>query len=126
MTKYVIKPYQKGFEGDQARIGQEVARNWIWPYAYDLEDLCKIHAQPDFDPDTRHYCFLDDEMVGFMASMITPAGGGAISTANLEFPRMLPGHEGAAEILIEAALDTLKAKGISRDEWQRRPRKMMG
>ncbi len=57
MQKYIVKEYQKWFEQDQARIGIEVARNWIWPYAYDLEDLLKASAQPDFDPDTRHYCF---------------------------------------------------------------------
>ena len=42
MQKYVIKNYQKGFEQDQARIGIEVVRNWIWPFAYDQEDLLKI------------------------------------------------------------------------------------
>ena len=41
MQKYAIKNYQKGFEEGQARIGAQAARNWIWPYAYDLEDLLK-------------------------------------------------------------------------------------
>ena len=74
----------------------------------------KIHAQPDFDPDTRHYCFLDDEMVGYMFSLVTPLGDSAVSTANLDFPRMMPGHEQAAELLIERAFETLKKKGVSR------------
>ena len=114
MRKYVIKDYQEWFERDQARIGQEVARNWIWPYAYDLEDLLKIHAQSDFDPDTRHYCFLDDEMVGYMVSIVIPSGEGDVSSASLDFPRMLPGHEGAAELLIETSFETLRKKSISR------------
>ncbi|MCK4788307.1 MAG: hypothetical protein KAV87_31485 [Desulfobacteraceae bacterium] len=113
MQKYVIKNYQKGFEQDQVRIGLEVARNWIWPYAYDLEGLLKVHSQPDFDPDTRHYCFLDDEMVGYMFSLVTPLGDSALSTANLDFPRMMPGHEQAAELLIERAFETLNEKGVS-------------
>jgi hypothetical protein len=114
MQKYVVRDYQKGFEEDQARIGLEVARNWIWPYAYNLADLLQLHAQPDFDPTTRHYCFLGTEMVGYMFSVITPSEGGAVSTANLDFPRMLPGHEQAAESLVERAFDTLKRKGVSR------------
>jgi hypothetical protein len=114
MQKYVIKDYQKGFEQDQSRIGLEVARHWIWPYAYHLENLLKVHAQPDFDPDTRHYCFLDDEMVGYMLSIIPSLGDGAVSTANLDFPRMMPEHEQAAELLIERAFETLKKKGVSR------------
>jgi hypothetical protein len=114
MNEYVIKDYQKGFEQDQVRIGLEVARNWIWPYAYHLDELLKIHARPDFDPDTRHYCFLGDEMVGYMFSLVTPLGDSGISTANLDFPRMLPGHEQAAALLIAKALESLRKKGISR------------
>jgi hypothetical protein len=116
MQQYVIKDYQKGYEEDQARIGQEVANHWIWPYAYDLEDLLEIHARPDFDPETRHYCFLGDEMVGTMFSVITPSKDGDGSIATLDFPRFLPEHEQAAELLIEKALDTLKKKGVSRVE----------
>lgn len=114
MQRYVIRNYQKGFEQDQVRIGREVARNWIWPYAYDLEGLLKVHSQPDFDPDTRHYCFLDNEMVGYMFSLVTPLGDNGSSTANLDFPRMMPGHEQAAELLLERAFETLNKKRVSR------------
>lgn len=114
MPNYVIKSYQKGFEHGQACIGAEVARHWIWPYGYDLEDLLKASAQPDFDPENRHYCFVDDEMVGYMFStLIPPSGDNAGSTANLDFPRMLPGHEPAAELLIESAFENLSKKGAS-------------
>jgi hypothetical protein len=114
MQKYIIKDYQKGFEKDQVKIGLEVAQKWIWPYAYHLEGLLKVHAQLDFDPDTRHYCFLGDKMVGYMFSLVTPLGDDAASTADLDFPRMMPGHEQAAELLIEKAFETLKKKGVSR------------
>ncbi len=116
MPKYVIRDYQKGFEQDQARIGIDVARSWIWPYAYHLEDLLKIHSQPDFDPDTRQYCFLDDQMVGYVFSLCQPSGDNdnKETIATLEFPRMLPGHEQAAELLIEKALETLRKKGVAR------------
>ena len=113
MQEYVIKDYQEGFEQDQVRIGLKAARNWIWPYAYDLQGLRKVRAQPDFDPDTWHYCFLGDEMVGYVVSRITPSDDDAVSGAHLDFPRMMPGHEHAAEQLIERALDTLEKKGVS-------------
>src|SRR5512140_545335 len=114
MQKYIVRDYQKGFEQDQVGIGLEVSRNWIWPYAYHLEDLLKIHAQPGFDPATRHYCFLGDEMVGYLVSSVIPSGDGAICTANLDFPRMLPGHEQAAGMLLESAFYTLRKKGVCR------------
>lgn len=113
MQNYTIKNYRKGFEDGQARIGIDVARKWIWPFAYDQDDLLKICVRPDFDPDTRHYCFAGDEMVGYMFSLIATSEGGE-RTASLEFPRMLPGHEPAAELLVEKALTTLKEKDVSR------------
>jgi hypothetical protein len=114
MKKYVIKDYQKGYEQDQVRIGQQVARAWVWPYAYDLDDLLAIHARPDFDPDTRHYCFLGEEMVGYMFTIVTPPGEGLESSATLDFPRILPGHGDAAEMLMHKAFETLAQKRVSR------------
>jgi hypothetical protein len=114
MQQYMVRDYQQGFERDQARIGRAVARNWIWPYAYDLEGLLKLHARPDFDPDTRHYCFRGDEMVGYSFSVVAPPDESGPITANLDFPRMLPGHEGAAELLVEQALEVLRNRGVSR------------
>ena len=113
MERYHIKAYQKGVEHDQVRIGREVARHWVWPYAYNLEDLLAVHAQPDFDPQTRHYCFLGDEMVGYMFSLVKPAEEGEEITASLDFPRMMPGHEAAAELLVKKAFETLQERGVS-------------
>ncbi len=114
MQHYVIKDYQAGFEQEQARIALEAARDWIWPYAYRAEDLLKFHAQPDFDPETLHFCFLGDEMVGYVSWQAMPAGDRAVPTATLDFPRMVPGHERAAVLLIERAFETLRRKGVSR------------
>jgi len=114
MNKYEIKNHQRGFEQDHARIALEVARDWVWPFAYDVNGLLKIHARPDFDPDTWHYCFLEGEMVGCMFSSILPTGESEIPTANLDFPRMLPGHEQGAELLIERAFEMLREKDVAR------------
>lgn len=114
MQKYVVRDYQKGVESDQARIGIEAARHWVWPFAYDQVDLEKIHAQPDFDPSTRLYCYLNDKMVGFLFFGITPSEESSGATAHLEFPRTLPGHKQAAELLVEKTFETLQKKGISR------------
>jgi hypothetical protein len=113
MERYQIKEYQKGVEHDQVRIGLEVAQTWPWPFAYNLEELLAIHAQPDFDPQTRHYCFLGDEMVGYMVSSIKTPEENQPSFAVLDFPRMLPGHEQAAGLLVTKAIETLQERDIS-------------
>jgi hypothetical protein len=66
MASYVSSTYQEGFEPDQVRIGAQAARDWVWPHAFDLEDLLRLRVQPGFDPATRHHCFLDGEMVGYV------------------------------------------------------------
>jgi hypothetical protein len=113
---YILQDYQKGVEPEQARIGIEASRTWAWPFAYDAEDLLKIHAQPDFDPDTRIYCTLGGEMVGYIFSLIHPGADGEARSATLEFPRMTPGHEQAAELLVARSFEVLKRKGVSRVE----------
>ena len=53
-------------------------------------------------------------MVGYMFSLRMSSGEGTVSTASLEFPRMLPGHEQSAELYLERAFETLKKKRITR------------
>ena len=55
-------------------------------------------------------------MVGYTFSLVTPPPGWASSGAYLDFPRMVHGHEPAARLLVEKALETLKGKGVSRVE----------
>jgi hypothetical protein len=58
----------------------QVAREWIWPNACDLEDLHAIYAQPGCDPDTHLYSFLGEQMVGYMtATILPPVGAGSAS-----------------------------------------------
>lgn len=53
-------------------------------------------------------------MVGFCLAQIKPSADGKSSEALLDFPRMLPGHEGAARLLAEKAIETLENKAVSR------------
>lgn len=114
MGNYTIRNYQRGVEADHARIGIQAAMDWIWPYAHDQEDWEKMNVMPGFDPDTRLYCYLDGEMVGCMFWKANHPGSGEPATAVVDFPRMLPGHECAAEIMLEHAFEIYKRKGFAR------------
>lgn len=112
--KYSIRNYQAGVEAEQAQIGIDVAKKWIWPYAFEEEDLQTLHKQPDFDPETRLYCYLDNQLVGYNYSLVKSVGDDRIKSAYIDFPRMVPGHELAAELLVERALEVLINKGVTR------------
>jgi len=112
MTGYELLPYSKGFEVEQARIGIQAALEWAWPYAYDQDDLRSLHSRPDFDPGLSLYCFQDGQLVGYMTSQLSQASPGQPASAQFDFPRLLPGHEQAAELLLIRMLEVLRGRGI--------------
>ncbi len=108
--KYVIKNYQEEFLNAQERLGKEVTKNWKSFGQTPAEQLRQIYSQPDFDPETRHYCFLNDTLVGFLTSSVPKEDDN--TRAALEFPLVLPGHEEAEELLFERAVKVLRDKGV--------------
>ncbi len=112
MSDYELKNFQKGFEEDQARVGIKVASNWIFAHQTPADRLKEVYSQPNFDPETRHYCFKGKEMVGFLTTRILEEEEGKPKKASLVFPSVLPGHEKATELLYEKAVEILKNKGV--------------
>ncbi|MBU7033183.1 MAG: GNAT family N-acetyltransferase [Theionarchaea archaeon] len=106
---YSITHYQDGFIDDQERVGKEVTRTWTFFFQTPAEQLYQLYSQPDFDRETRHYCFKDNELVGFLTSKV---GKDDTSKASLEFPLVLPGHEPCESLLFERALEVLRRKGV--------------
>ena len=104
---YTIKSYQEEFLDAQERVGREATKNWT-SFAQTPADQLKLaYSQPGFDPETRHYCFENGELVGFLTSKAEEDG-----KASLEFPIVLPDHEDAESLLFEKAVDTLRKKGV--------------
>jgi hypothetical protein len=118
MTKYSIKPYQEGFDKEQAHIGLEVAKSWLWPLVHDEQDLKQIHTQANFDPETSWYCFDGNRMVGFISMSVYPSNSADNTKALLFFPRCLPGYEQASDLLIGHSLDVLRRKDFRKVETQ--------
>ena len=67
MSEYIIKTYKEGFEEEQEKVGAKVAQDWINAHQTPADRLKEVYSQPEFDPETRHYCFKGDKMVGFLA-----------------------------------------------------------
>ncbi len=112
MEEYTLKSYQKGFEQEQASIGYQVAQTWQFAHQTPAERLEVVYSKPDFDPETRHYCFKGEEMIGFLTSKVIEPKEDGRKRASLVFPSILPGNEGATDLLLEKAYDTLKSKGV--------------
>ncbi len=104
---YTITSYRKGFSDAQERVGTTVTKDWTFFAQTPADQLEQAYSQPDFDPETRHYCFKDDELVGFLTSSVEEGG-----KASLEFPLVLPSHKEAESLLFEKAVDVLRQKGV--------------
>ena len=112
MAKYELKTYVKGFEVDQEKIGKEVTKDWDSFHQSSAENLAQNYSQEGFDPETRHYCFHEGKMVGFLVSKILPVGDDGVKKAALDFPLVMHDHEAAADLLYEKAISTLKSKDV--------------
>jgi hypothetical protein len=113
MTDYEIKTYQESFLEDQVKVGTEASKEWQLFGQTNLERLKEAYSQPDFDPETRLYCFKGEELVGFITSAILPEKEDGKTIANLNPPLFLEGHNKAKELLITKTVDTLKSKGAN-------------
>ncbi len=111
MTEYVIKKYQEEFIENQYKIGTEVSKNWQLFGQTPVDRLKEAYSQPEFDPETRLYCFLGDEMVGFLTSSVLPEKEDDKTIANLTVPLVKESHEDAIDLLMEKGLEILKSKG---------------
>ncbi|MBU7025034.1 MAG: GNAT family N-acetyltransferase [Theionarchaea archaeon] len=108
---YTIRSYQEEVIEGQERVGREVTKNWKSFEQSSADRLRQAYLAPDFDPETRLYCFEDGTLVGFLTSSVIREGEKP-KKANLEFPLVLSGHEEAESLLLEKAFDILRKKGV--------------
>ncbi|MBN1329922.1 MAG: hypothetical protein JXA54_10650 [Candidatus Heimdallarchaeota archaeon] len=121
MSNYSFKKYEPGFEIEQAKIAEENAMEWIWPFYFTAEAFQQKYSQPNFDLDTVLYCFDEDQMVGYIHVDIGSSEGVFGPNfeeedgvgASFDIPRVKKGYEEVAELLLEEMIIILKEKGIS-------------
>jgi hypothetical protein len=110
-TGYIIKAYEPGYERYHEEIALTEAKDWAWPFL----SFTDIYSQSDFDPETALSCFKGNKMVGFVLVKIKEEGPGILKNegmgAYLDIPRVLPGYEEAADLLMKKIIEVLKTKG---------------
>ncbi len=118
MSKYEIKEFEFGMEEEMVEVGMKVASKWVWPYQHSLEGFKNICSQPDFEPSLLLSCFKDGEIIGYImarigeSSLIRPDLKEDCVYARIFYPRVLPGHEKATDLLMEKIFEALKKKGV--------------
>ena len=105
---YQIETYQEKFLEDQFKIGSGMYDKWRMGGQTRIEQLKTAYSAPDFDPLTRFYALLNEEIVGFLtASSIKDQQ----NNTYFEFPYYKKGHENSQQELAEHAFQKLRERG---------------
>ena len=116
MTDYIIKEYDESYIEDQVRVGMTLAERTFTYGQSNVEQIKQTYSREDFDPETRLYCFKDDELVGFIGARIREDEDEKIKIAQSRLAICLPGHEKAFDLLYDNLVEVLKKKEVKRIE----------
>lgn len=101
----------------------EVTKDWKeWNYP-SLEAIKEIYSRETFTPDTRHYAFDGEQMVGFISSAVEQEVDGK-QMGSIQIPFIKDNDKEIEKFLMEKAINTLKEKGVQkiqttvRDGWK--------
>jgi hypothetical protein len=109
MIKY--KNYEESLLDEQIELVQDVIKDWDWVIWYpNKQSLLESYSRPSFSPETRHYAFDGDKMVGFLSSTIEREIEGVLF-GSIHIPFIRKGYDHLEEELVKKAIDKLKAKG---------------
>jgi hypothetical protein len=116
MADYIIKEYDESYIEDQVRVGLTLAERTFTYGQSNVEQIKQVYSREDFDPETRLYCFKDDELVGFIGARIRDDENEKIKIAQSRLAVCLPGHEKAFDLLYDSLVEVLKKKEVKKIE----------
>jgi hypothetical protein len=111
MTEF--KTYDESLLDDQIALIKDVIKEWDWVIWYpNKETLKRNYSREGFTPETRHYAFEDEKMVGFLSSAIEGERDGMV-WGSIHLPFIMKGYEHIEEELMKITLEILKDKGAN-------------
>ncbi|MHA1126920.1 MAG: hypothetical protein ACTSSB_15000 [Candidatus Heimdallarchaeota archaeon] len=119
MTEYKIHHYDPKKAKEIVYVSATAAENWPWPYFHRLASIENMSTKSDFDSSLLLYCTKDDEVIGYVLAEIGSRFlGSKLSVeknqfARITYPCTLPGHERAADLLLDTIIENLKKKGVA-------------
>ncbi len=109
MVKFSI--YDESKLDAQIELVQEVIKDWDWVIWYpNKESLKESYSQEGFSPETRHYAYVDEKLVGFLSSTIERKIDDVLF-GSIHIPFIRKGYEHVEEELVKKAISTLQIKG---------------
>lgn len=109
MVKFSI--YDESKLDAQIELVQEVIKDWDWVIWYpNKESLKESYSREGFSPETRHYAYDGEKLVGFLSSTIERKIDDVLF-GSIHIPFIRKGYEHVEEELVKKAINTLQTKG---------------
>ncbi len=106
-----FKTYDESILEKQIELVQDVIKDWDWIIWYpNKESLLESYSQVGFTPDTRHYAFDGENLVGFLSSTIEREIEGVLF-GSIHIPFIRKDYEHIETELMKKAIDYLISKG---------------
>lgn len=106
-----LRNYKEEYLEDQVRLGFEATREWVSTGQLPQSVIKRMYeSNENFTPETRHYAFKDDEMVGYIISAVDREIDG-IKEASMQFPKIPNKDKEIEKMLMEKTLTILRDKG---------------
>ncbi|OLS18612.1 MAG: hypothetical protein HeimC2_44240 [Candidatus Heimdallarchaeota archaeon LC_2] len=105
---YKFTTYKEGYIESQFLIGSGIYDKWRMGGQTRPEQLKVAYTGADFDPETKFYAFIENEMVAFLTS--TEKKDEENKSAFFEFPFIKKGYDDVLDQLIQYAFEKLRKK----------------
>lgn len=108
-----LRNYKEEYLENQVRLGFEATRDWVSTGQLPASVIKRMYeSNENFTPETRHYAFKGDEMIGYVISAVDKEIDG-IKEASMQFPKIPSKDKEIEKMLMEKTLTVLKEKGAN-------------
>ncbi|MHA2504638.1 MAG: hypothetical protein ACXAE3_17425 [Candidatus Kariarchaeaceae archaeon] len=107
-----FKTYSEDKIEAQIQLINSIAKSWTafgYPDATALKTA--YQSNPDFTPETRHYVYSGDKLVGFLSSAVESEKDGK-QYGSIQYPFLLDEYRSYETELMNRAIDQLKSRGV--------------
>lgn len=108
----VFKTYDGSQLDDQVNLVKDVVKDWDWVIWYpNKESLAKSYSQRRFIPETRHYVYDNNQLIGFLSSTVEKEINNVL-WGSIHIPFIRKGYEHIEKDLIHKAINVLTSQGV--------------
>ncbi|NHJ47319.1 MAG: hypothetical protein FK733_05970 [Asgard group archaeon] len=107
-----FKTYEESRLDDHIELVNDVIKHWEWISWYPTKEQLKaVYSREGFTPDTRHYLYDNDLLVGFLSTAVEELTDG-VQHGSIHRLFVRQGYEHVEDKIMKKSIDELKARDV--------------